>query len=515
VPAVIAGNQGKKALMAGGALNSHLVDPRFLKGETWDSPGAPVEHIETHAAHVFLCGDRAFKIKKAIRLPYLDFSTVERRRAVLEHELAINHTFAPELYIAVIEKEGEPVLVMKRFEVEAMLSWHVDHGGIDDRLADALARTVADAHRVAPSAQRSGAEIMMGLGVQLSTAFAASHDLFGRPETAEFHALYEEAVQRLRPLLNRRSEGGLVRRCHGDMHCANIVVLDGRPVLFDAIEFSERIAIIDVLYDLAFLIMDLLRHDQNRAANILLNRYLHWRRAEEDLSGLAALPLFLATRAGVRALVTADLVHELPVSATARHRDSTLDYFRASIAFLKPEKPELICIGGLSGTGKSTLAATLAPTVGPPPGAVHIRSDVERKVLAGVSETTRLATEHYSQASSRRVYEVMLRRAKRALAAGRGVIVDAVFARESERQAAERLASRQSASFRGIWLETDPKSLKARVAARKEDASDATPEVIDAQLGWKLGNVEWTRVDASGSAAEIHARVARLHYRSG
>ena len=482
------------------ALNPQRVNPRFLKGEIWGSPGAPVEHIETHAAHVFLCGDRAFKIKKAIKLPYLDFSTVELRRAVLEHELAINRAFAPELYLAVVEKEGEPVLVMKRFDAEAMLSWHVDHGGIDDRLAAALAKTAADAHRIAPPAERSGAEVMAGLGAQLSTAFAASRDLFGRPETAEFHALYEESLQRLGPLLNRRSDGGLVRRCHGDMHCANIVVLDGRPVLFDAIEFSERIATIDVLYDLAFLIMDLLRHDQSRAANIVLNRYLHWRRAEEDLSGLEALPLFLATRAGVRALVTADLVHELPVSATAMHRHSALDYFRASIAFLKPEKPELICIGGLSGTGKSTLAATLAPTVGPPPGALHIRSDVERKVLAGVAETTRLAPEQYSQVTSRQVYEAILARAKRALAAGRAVVLDAVFARESERRAAERLARRQGAGFRGLWLEATPQTLKARVASRVNDASDATPDVIDAQLRWDLGNVEWTRIDASGEA---------------
>jgi aminoglycoside phosphotransferase family enzyme/predicted kinase len=487
------------------------VNPRFLRGETWGFPGKPVEHVETHAAHVFLCGDRAFKIKKSIRLPYLDFSTPELRRAVLERELAINRTFAPELYVAVIEEDGEPVLVMNRFDAEAMLSWRVEHGGIDDRLAAALAKTVADAHRVAPMAVRSGAQIMAELHAQLSTAFAASGDLFGRAETKEFRALYGKTLRRLRPLLERRSRNGLVRRCHGDMHCANVVVIAGRPVLFDAIEFSERIATIDVLYDLAFLVMDLLRNGQSRAANIVLNRYLALRREQEDLSGLKALPLFLATRAGVRALVTADLIHELPVSATARHRDSARDYFHASIAYLRPQERELICIGGLSGTGKSTLAAALAPEMGPPPGALHLRSDIERKALAGVEETTRLTPEQYSRSASKLVYAVMLARAGRALSAGRAVILDAVFARESERRAAERLARSRGARFRGIWLESDPATLKSRVLSRTGDASDATAEVVEAQLGWDIGKLEWIRVDATASAAEVHERVMRSH----
>lgn len=487
-----------------------MVNPRFFKGDVWGFPGATVEHVETHAAHVFLCGDRAFKIKKDVKFPYLDFSTVELRRAVLERELAINRTFAPDLYVTLIEKEGEPVLVMKRFDAKSMLSWYVDHSGINDQLSAALAKTVTEAHWIAPRVEDSGAAIMAGLGAQLSKAFAASPDLFPGPATIEFNALYEDTLHSLKPLLNRRSDRGLVRRCHGDMHCANIVILDGRPVLFDAIEFSEKIATIDVLYDLAFLIMDLLRHGQSRAANLVLNRYLHLRRAEEDLSGLEAFPLFLATRSGVRALVTADLVHELPTSEALKHCSTTYDYFKASIDFLKSKAPQLICIGGFSGTGKSTLAATLALSIGPPPGAIHIRSDVERKILAGVAETERLTTEHYSLSNSLKVYEAIFERAERALAAGRAVIVDAVFAHERERHAAENLAKRRGVGFRGFWLEANPETLKARVVLRVGDASDATPDVIDAQLGYDLGNLVWTRVDASGSPEEVHARVMRL-----
>lgn len=486
-----------------------MFDHAFLKGETWDAPGAPVEHIETHAAHVFLCRNHAYKIKKPVKLPYLDFSTVEKRSAVLHDELAINRVFAPDLYVNVIEKRGEPVLVMNRFDAKDMLSWRAEHGGIDDRLAESLAFMVAQSHAAVPRRETPGADIMMGLGEQLSKAFTSSPDLFQSSETLEFHALYEEAQHRLRHLLNLRGEQGLVRRCHGDMHCANIVLQDGQPVLFDAIEFSERIATIDVLYDLAFLLMDLQRRGAPRAANLVLNRYLHLRRSLEDLSGLAVLPLFLSTRAGVRALVTADLVHELRIDQSLRKRGEALDYFRASLSYLKPPRPALVCIGGFSGTGKSTLSSRVAPVVGAAPGAIHVRSDIERKVSAGVGEMTRLPPSSYTRAASAAVYRAVLARAEQALKAGHSVIIDAVFASENERHAAQVLATRSGATFTGLWLDADPATLKSRVSLRRNDASDATPEVIDRQLGYDLGPVTWTRIDVSGSLEETDALIRR------
>ena len=480
----------------------------FMRGETWGFDGQPVEHIETHAAHLFLAGDRAFKMKKPVKLPYLDFSTIEKRKAVLDRELEINRAFAPSIYLRTDEIRGEPVLVMNRFDQQALLSSH--SRGITDAMAKELAGMVAASHLLAPQRETPGSEIMKGLGAQLSNAFTDSPDIFQADEAREFQSLHQRHLTRLSPLLDQRSAQGLVRRCHGDIHCGNIVLLEGKPTLFDAIEFSEKIATIDVLYDLAFLLMDLGRRDEKRVANLIFNRYLHLRRAEEDLSGLAALPLFLATRAGVRALVTADLAHELEADASAKQRKDALEYFHASMAWLKPVEPRLICVGGLSGSGKSTLAAKLAHEIGLAPGALHVRSDVERKVLAGVDETVHLPPESYSAAASEATYRAIFQRAKAALKAGHSVILDAVFAREEERAAAEELAGSAKARFTGLWLTAGPAILKSRVTGRRGDASDADATVVEKQLGYQPGEIRWKKVDVSGSIAVSETAVRQI-----
>ncbi len=484
-----------------------MFTPAFLKSETWGFPGEAVEHVETHAAHVFLVGGRAFKIKKEVVLPYLDFSTSEKRRAALAAELEINRLFTPDLYLRLDDVLGEPVLVMRRFPAQDLLAWRMGHGGIDAGLAARLAGMVAQSHERAPRRDVRGADIMSGLGAQLSQAFIDSPDIFRPADTLEFHGLYEASLRCDRQLLSDRGERGLVRRCHGDVHCGNIFLEGGEPRLFDAIEFSEKIATIDVLYDLAFLLMDLWSSGEKPAANVVLNRYLDLRRREEDLSGLALLPLFLSTRAGVRALVTADLAHELALKNSMKERSQALDWFRASIDFLKVTPPMLLCLGGLSGSGKSTAAAALAPFLGATPGAIHVRSDIERKVLAGVGETERLPAGSYSRQSSFEVYAACLERAGKALAAGHSVVLDAVFARPEERQAAAELARRTRAHFAAAWLDAPPAVLTARVAARRDDASDATPGVVATQIGYDLGHMEWPRVDAAGSPQETVARL--------
>jgi aminoglycoside phosphotransferase family enzyme/predicted kinase len=469
-----------------------------------------VEQLETHAAYVFLVGERAFKVKKSVKLPYLDFSRREMRHDALARELEVNRIFAPEIYLGLSEVCGEPVLVMRRFAARALLAWQVRHGGVGPSLALKLAAMAVAAHDVAPRRIVSGSAIMMGLGVQLSRAFTGAPDIFPPGETLTFHAVCEASLKACKKLLDARSAQGLVRRCHGDMHCGNIIVENDEPKLFDAIEFSEAIATVDVLYDLAFLLMDLWTQKEKRSANIILNRYLHLRRAEEDLTGLAALPLFLSMRAGVRAVVSGDLARELAPSKSMQARGQALDYFRAAIDHLKMEKPMLVCVGGLSGTGKSTAAADLAVQLGAAPGAIHIRSDIERKVLAGVEETQRLGPEHYGPEASHAVYQACLSRAGRALRAGYSVVVDAVFAKLEERRLFESCAGGIASNFLGVWLEAPASVLASRISARQADASDATVEVVARQLHYDLGPINWARINAADSPARTLAGIAAL-----
>ena len=187
-----------------------------------------------------------------------------------------------------------------------------------------------------------------------------------------------------------------MRHCHGDLHLRNIVEIDGAPVLFDAIEFDDRLATIDVLYDLAFLLMDLGKRGLGPHANVVLNAYLDAEGSTGNLVGLATLPLFLSMRATIRAKVELLRARMAPHGQAAAAREEARVYFELAQRFLAPAAPRLIAIGGLSGTGKSAVARAIAPSVGAFPGAVHVRSDVERKRLFGVAPRERLPARAYA-----------------------------------------------------------------------------------------------------------------------
>lgn len=486
-----------------------------------------VDVIETHGALVFLAGSSAFKIKRAVRLPYLDFSTLELRRQCAQRELEINQPNAPEIYLGLVPivrratgelaigGDGEPVewaVHMARFDQSALLSAVARTRGIDPDLALRLADAVHLAHCHAPSGnQISGFAGRLARVVEtIVQTCAASADPRITEAAVSFGKTAQAQLERVGPLLAEREGAGLVRRCHGDLHLGNIVLIDNRPVLFDAIEFDEQIATVDIFYDLAFLLMDLDRHGHRAAANLLLNRYLVRSRGIHDLASLAALPVFLGVRAGVRAMVGVDKARQGPASDRLAALDEAASYLFAAGRYLSPAPARIIAVGGLSGTGKSTLASALAPLVDPSPGAVHLRSDVERKVLAGMEETDRLAADWYTPETSARVYNAILEKARTTLTAGHGVIVDAVFARPEERAAVEAIARRCGVPFTGLWLEAPPATLAARVTSRTGDASDATAAVVAQQLSYDIGPISWARIDAgSGAAATLsHARAA-------
>ncbi len=286
-----------------------------------------------------------------------------------------------------------------------------------------------------------------------------------------------------------------MRRCHGDLHLNNIFVDESNaPVLFDAIEFDDSFSCIDVLYDLAFLVMDLDRHGLDAHANLLLNRYLE---KTFDYGGLALLPLFLSCRAALRAHVRASAARLASGEKKDTAEAEARTLFVAAQSFLAPAVPLLIALGGVSGTGKTTLACDLAPAILPKPGAVILRSDVFRKHLAQVSETQRLPQSAYSDTARQHVYDELLSTAETVLRGGYSVILDAVHGREDERAAAEAVAVKAGARFQGLWLDAPPNILEQRIRARRGDASDATVEVLRGQLSAVATPTAWSKVDCS------------------
>jgi aminoglycoside phosphotransferase family enzyme len=377
--------------------------------------GAAVDRIETHASVVFLAGVRAWKLKRAVRYDYLDFSTAERRHAMCEAEVRINRRTAPHLYRGVVpvtrERDGslalggsgapvDWVVEMTRFDQEALLDRLAVQGRLELNLMGPLASAIAALHReAAPRPDYGGragmARVVDGNAAGLTEQGAGSLD----PElSARVTRAAGEAVSRQAALLEVRRATGRVRQCHGDLHLRNIVVLDGRPTLFDGIEFNDDIACVDVLYDVAFLLMDLWRRDLTSHANVVFKEYVT---ETDDLDGLPLLPLFLSCRATVRAKtsITAANLQTDP----ERRRELTVlagSYLTMAERLLDRPRPVLVAVGGLSGSGKSTLAMAVAPVVGPTPGALVLRSDEIRKTPS--SSSIRSPTTDESCRSTRR-----------------------------------------------------------------------------------------------------------------
>jgi len=496
----------------------------FLGSAKCLGAAGPVERIDTHAAIVFLADERAYKLKRAVRYPYLDFSTAAKRKAVCDAELSLNRRTAPDLYLGVecIGREasgtlaigrGEPVdwlVVMRRFPSECLLDTMASEGALNPSMIRDLADEIAAFHDTAETVPAQGADRVKAVIEGNRASMDALPCGLLPPEQCE--QLLDRSLAtlgRLAPLLDQRAAAGLVRHCHGDLHLANICLWNGRPTLFDCLEFDPQLATTDVLYDFAFLLMDLWQRGLHDEASVVFNRYCDM---HPQGAGLAAMGLFLSMRAAVRAHVHASAAGRQTETGQrdAEVRDAR-NYLAAALTFLDRRPSRLIAIGGLSGSGKSTLAGRIAPLAGDPPGARWLRTDVLRKRLAGVRPEVTLPSEAYTAESSSRVYRALVDEAGAALAAGMSVVVDGVFADPAERDAIAQVAATAGAPFLGLWLQAPPAVLRDRVSARQGDASDADAGVVERQLGYDLGDLgDWQCVDAHGTQGQVLARARAL-----
>lgn len=479
--------------------------------------GHAVERIETHSAIIFLAGPFAWKLKRAVKFPFLDFSTLERRREYCLREVELNRRTASALYRAAlpvtreadgslaINGAGEPMdwlVHMNRFEQRNLFNHLTLADKLDRPLLLALADTIAAFHASAEvKRDRGGAAAMQWIVEDNIEEISGFDNVFPHAEIEQLALRTRQTLSSVSACLDQRRRDGKVRHCHGDLHLQNICLIDDRPVLFDCIEFNDDIACVDVVYDLAFLLMDLDHRGHRDHANLILNHYLA---RSGDYRALAVLPLYLSCRAAIRAKVTA-----IAAANNGLGANEAAQFLRHANEYLAVASPRLIAIGGTPGTGKSTLAQKIAPEIGSGIGAVLLRTDVLRKQMLGSDILERLPTEAYDHATTERTYDRVIEEARAALTAGTSIIADATFTSRGFRDRVEALARELDVPFSGIWLNADMALREERIANRRNDPSDATVDLIRQFRTPPKAPKNWLQLDAGQSLGQL-AEQARI-----
>ena len=477
----------------------------MLKPEVYNHPAKNIELIETHISWVILTGDFAYKIKKPVDFGFLDFSTLEKRHNFCKQELELNRKLAPAIYLDVVAITGtadKPRISGSgsAFEYAVKMIQFPQSAQLDNKLAadelklehmDAIAHMVADFHRsteVADETMDYGNKEMVYQPVEENFRQINEHldtEHYSNKLTALSQWSKSESIKQ-QAVFTQRKADGFIRQCHGDMHLRNLVWLDNRPMAFDCIEFNPTLSWIDVISEIAFLIMDLQHRYQHQLANRFLNSYLE---VTGDYAGLSVLPYYLCYRALVRAKVASLRLEQK--SITEKEKQQTLtefeSYLELATAYAQQQTPKLIIMRGLSASGKSTVSQPLLETL----GAIRIRSDVERKRLFGIDSSNSVSSDKtpgkidsgiYNAQASLQTYKKLAELASEIICAGYSVIVDAAFLKHEQREPFQLLAKRLAVSYIIIETTAPVDVLRQRISKRKNDVSDADLAVLEHQL---------------------------------
>ncbi len=486
------------------SLAQSVLIAALLQPDRYPHPVTAVEHLQTHISHVLLAGDYAYKIKKPVNLGFLDFTRLERRHDDCEQELRLNRRLAPDLYLDCLPIGGEPsapvlgaepaieyAVRMHRFPQAALLDRALADGRLQSRHIEALARQLAAFHRHLPAADpvtpfgepEQVRQPMLEDFTQTRPRLTDPADL---AILAEVERWTLEASERLQSRLQERKAGGWIREGHGDLHLGNMILTDeGQVIPFDGLEFNEALRWIDIVNDLAFLTMDLQARGAGSFAQRLLNTWLEY---SGDFAGMALLNYYQVYRAMVRVKVNAIQAHaaDIPEADRSAALARCRDYLRLALTLTREPAPFLLITHGVSGSGKSRRTGQLLEVL---PGAIRIRSDVERKRLFGLEplDDSRSGPGQglYTAEASARTYQRLYALAEELLAAGHSVLVDATFLKRIHREPFRELAARRGVPFILLECVADPATLRKRVAARQErgdDATEADVAVMERQL---------------------------------
>jgi len=478
----------------------HPLIAALMNPDLYDHPVEKCQLIETHISWVILTGTYAYKIKKPVNLGFLDFSSLEKRGFYCEEELRLNRRLAPDIYLAVVPitgtheqpfwaGEGEPIefaVQMVQFPQEAQLDRMLARGELEPQHIDAIARMVADFHqRIALAGADSAYGDPEHVRKPVEDNFKQICECITEAEyldpLTELEHWSKSTFDELQSVFVQRKTGGFIRECHGDMHLRNLAWVNEAPVAFDCIEFNPNLRWIDVISEVAFLLMDLQDREQPQLAQRFLNKYLEY---SGDYAGTRVLPFYLVYRALVRAKVDAIRVKQTGISQQEQI-EAMMDfsgYLQLAQSYTRTVTPQLIITRGLSASGKSTLTQPLLEHL----GAVRIRSDVERKRLLGMKPEEGGQAGHnqgiYSAEFTQRTYDKLAELAGQVIDAGYPVVVDAACLKPEQRAQFQQLAAAKKVPYIILEFIASPGTLRQRIVERKDDVSDANLKILEHQL---------------------------------